>query len=166
MREEDVTAKLKLFLKTAQKAPIRIAALYDLHHACHRAGRGNLPITACCNHCGSVSSSYFLSTLVQRVKVRWEAAAVSRTSHLGTLDSTGNAPSPCSISLSGFNVFSIKYHFSLTAVRSMKKINERSWTVWVWCSRGHTTDNVVEGFTEAKFLLCWERQRIGRSVLT
>lgn len=71
-------------------------------------------------------SSCFPSTHVERVKVRWEAAAASRTSHLGTLDSTGNAPPLCSTSLSGFNVFSIKYHFSLTAVRNMKKIHGRS----------------------------------------
>lgn len=40
--------------KKAPKVPIKIAALCGLHHACHRAGRGNQPITACCNRHGNV----------------------------------------------------------------------------------------------------------------
>lgn len=48
-------SKDEIIFKKAQKAPIKIAALCDLHHACHRAGRRNLPITTCCNRCGNVS---------------------------------------------------------------------------------------------------------------
>lgn len=84
-------------------------------------------------------------------ELRWGgiAAAAPRTSHLGSQGSTGTAPSLCSISLSCFNGFSINYHFALIVVSSTKKIHGRSWTVWVWCSRGHTTDNAVKEFTEA-----------------
>jgi len=89
---------MELFKKEkAQKAPIRIAALCGLHHACHRAGRGNLHITVLqsLRKCLSLlaSSPFWFRELREDGK----AAPAFRTSHLGTQDSSGNTPSLCSI---------------------------------------------------------------------